>query len=62
MLQTEKSKCRDPKAGYAGHIPKPVKEPVCMGPRKIVGDDVIEIARGQIMLVSMGHGFYQVLL
>ena len=58
MLQTEKSKCRDPKAAYAGHIQKPVKEPMCVEPRKTVGDDVIEIARGQIMLVSKGHGLY----
>ena len=39
-------------------VKKLVKEPVCVEPRKTVGDDVKEIARSQIMLVSMGHGFY----
>lgn len=34
----------------------------CVELRKLIGNDIREIARGQIMLAFMGHGFYCILL
>lgn len=35
---------------------------LCVEPRKIVGDAIRDIARDQMMLAFMGHGFYWVFL
>lgn len=57
MFQTEKSKCKNSKAGSVGHIQRPARKPVCVEPRQIVEDNIRELARDQIMLAFMGHDF-----